>query len=78
MCTTIKVIAGRATRLELGRGARRGSEPLDGGARRSIVLLQSDRDRGLDPSVLLAQLAASRLHFADDPERGTPQRVDPG
>jgi hypothetical protein len=30
-----QVIAGKSSRLPLGRGQRRGFEPLDGGARRS-------------------------------------------
>jgi hypothetical protein len=75
-----QVLAGKTTRLPLGRGARRGFEPLDGGARRSMILTQADRDRGVSVPVLLEQLATSPLHYADDPARSfgrSPERVDP-
>lgn len=77
-----QVIAGKTSRLPLGRGQNRGFEPLDGGARRNYLLLQADRDRGLDESVLLEQLAQSLVYFADDAAKCAtwgrqPERVDP-
>ena len=77
-----QVLAGKTRRLPLGRGARRGFEPLDGGARRSMILTDADRQRGTGNAVLLEQLATAPLFSADDPvEQATwgkqPERVDP-
>jgi hypothetical protein len=74
-----QVLAGKSSRLPLGRGARRGFEPLDGGARRSMLMTEADRERGTDPDILLEQLASAPLYFADDPARSfgrPPERVD--
>jgi len=75
-----QILAGKSSRLPLGRGQRRGFEPLDGGARRSLLLTEADRARGISEAVLLEQLAAAPLYFRDDPARSfgrPPERVDP-
>ena len=75
------VYTGKTKRDPLGHGRYRGFEPLDGGARRTLLLEDADRERGLTDDVLREQLDASKLYSLDDPERcarrgRTPQRVD--
>lgn len=59
--------AGVTYRNTLGFGQYRGFEPVDGGARRSLMMLEADRQRGLSREVLLDQLAKAPLYRRDDP-----------
>jgi len=76
------VYAGKTQRYPLGKGQYRGFVPLDGGARRTYLMLQADRDRGTSDDVLLDQLAHAKLYHRDDPVKcaalgASPERVDP-
>lgn len=76
------IYAGKTVRYELGTGQYRGFEPLDGGARRTFLMFDKDRARGLGVDVLREQLAAAKLYRRDDPTEcakwgETPQRTDP-
>lgn len=75
------IIAGKTVKNSLGQGQYRGFVPTDGGARRSFLMFDKDRAKGLDPEVLEEQLAGSKLYSLDDPEfcakvGRKPERVD--
>jgi hypothetical protein len=77
-----QVIAGKTSRLPFGQGQYRGFVPVDGGARRTFLLMQADRDRGTSREVLLEQLAAAAIYHRDDPAKcavwgAIPERIDP-
>lgn len=76
-----QIIAGNVTKSEFGNGQYRGFAPLDGGARRFILMFDRDRVLGTSDQVLLEQLARSELWRHDDPELmarygRAPERVD--
>lgn len=77
-----QIIAGVSSRTDFGAGQYRGFAPVDGGARRTFMLFQRERDRGTSLEVLLDQLARSELYRPDDPVAQAsygrlPERVDP-
>lgn len=77
-----QVLAGKAIRMKLGKGQYRGFAPVDGGARRTLLMRDAERARPLTRETLLTQLARSELFHRDDPAKAamagrTPERVDP-
>lgn len=77
-----QIIAGVVSKTDFGSGQYRGFAPIDGGARRTLMMFERERDRGTSPDVLLDQLAKSELHRRDDPVAQAsygllPERVDP-
>lgn len=78
------IIAGKTRHFEVGSGsgAYHGFAPVDGGARRQLLLIRGEQDRPATTEVLLEQLAKSTLDARDDPSRtrfasDPPPRVDP-
>jgi putative cofactor-binding repeat protein len=76
------IIAGNTIKNAFGTGQYRGFVPVDGGARRTLLMFDADRARGTSDEVLLEQLAASKLYTLDNPEHCAaggrlPERVDP-
>jgi hypothetical protein len=63
-----QIIAGTITKSEFGNGQYRGFAPLDGRARRYIMMFDRDRVLGTADDVLQSQLARSELWRHDDPE----------
>jgi hypothetical protein len=76
-----QIIAGRVTKCDFGNGQCRGFAPLDGGARRALLMFAKERARGTSADVLLEQLSRAPLYSRDDPERAArwgslPERSD--
>lgn len=63
-----QIIAGTISKCDFGNGQYRGFAPLDGGARRFILMFERERALGTSDDVLQAQLARSALWRHDDPE----------
>lgn len=66
--------------MALGKGQYRGFVPVDGGARRTLLMFEKERAKPITNELLLEQLAKSYLFHRDDPNHisGTPpERVDP-
>jgi hypothetical protein len=77
-----QIIAGKSSKTDFGRGQYRGFAPVDGGARRFILMYDRDRALGTSEAVLQAQLAQSKRWREDDPELmarygRTVERADP-
>ena len=75
-----QVLAGKSIRMPLGRGQYRGFSPVDGGARRTLLMFEKERARPITRETLLDQLARSKIFYRDDPNHITgmpPERVDP-
>lgn len=62
-----QIIAGVISKTDFGNGQYRGFAPVDGGARRTLLMSDKERDRGTSAEVLLEQLAKSELYRPDDP-----------
>jgi hypothetical protein len=65
-----------------GSGQYRGFVPVDGGARRRVLMLSVEAKRPVDRELLLEQLGKSELDRRDDPEAAAsygrkPERIDP-
>lgn len=77
-----QIIAGEISKTYFGSGQYRGFAPVDGGARRTLLMFERERARGTTSDVLLEQLAKSELYRWDDPVAQArygrqPQRIDP-
>lgn len=77
-----QIITGTISKTDFGNGQYRGFAPLDGGARRYVLLFERERALGTTNEVLLSQLARSELWRHDDPELmsrygRTAERSDP-
>lgn len=78
------VIAGKVIHFAVGSGSGqyRGFDPVDGGARRRLMMLGAVTRRPVTAELLLEQLAAAQLDYRDDPEKAriagrSPERLDP-